>query len=98
MERRQASAASVPVGSRVADQLVEGAAVGAARLTRLLYRQIDAGMRVPELLRRQGAMQRKIGGRDLDALGSQLGRPRHFPFAPARANVGTFGVVPGRCR
>src|SRR6185295_19170129 len=72
---------SVPRGG-LTGQLVQGAAVGTARLAQLLDRQVHARMRVPQFLRGQRAMQRKVLRRDLDELAVKLGL-RHFRFAPA---------------
>src|SRR5688572_22541087 len=61
----------------IPNQLVQGAAVGAARLACLLDGKVDARMRVPELLRGQRAVQRELGRGDLEALAVKLGWQRH---------------------
>src|SRR5436190_21383359 len=69
--------ASMPARAGIPDELVEGAAVGTTRLARLLDRHVDAGVGVPELLRRQRAMQRQVARGHLDELLVKLGRQRH---------------------
>src|SRR5437762_4760048 len=56
-----------------ARELVERAAVGAARFPRLLDRQEYARVRVPELLRRQRAVQRQVRPGDFDEALVKLG-------------------------
>ena len=68
--------ALMPPGS-LSNQLVEGPAVGTARLARLLDGQIDARVRVPQLLRGQRAVQRQVRRRHLEELAVKLGRQRH---------------------